>query len=454
MPVTDSIFLLGESREHPMHVGSLELFTPPDDAGPDYVKTMLDTMLSHKTVDSTFRKKPQGPVGSVGNLWWADEGDNVDLEYHVRHSALPAPCRVRELLTLTSRLHGTLLDRHRPLWEMYVIEGLSDGRFAIYTKLHHSLMDGVSGLRLLQRTLTTDPTVRDAPPPWNLPRGEKKPDSGGGLDLGSVFGALRRTVGEVAGLAPASLRIARTALGQHDMKFPYEAPRTMLNVPIGGARRFAAQSWSLERVNAVRKSAGVSVNDVVLAMCAGALRHYLTEQDGLPDAPLIAMVPVSLRDEKKVDAGGNSVGVTLCNLATDIEDPADRLSAISASMSQGKELFSSLTPMQALAWSAVNMSPIALTPIPGVVRLTPPPFNVIISNVPGPPKTMYFNGSRLDGLYPTSVVLDGQALNITLTNNGGNLDFGVVGCRRSVPSLQRILIHLETALAELEKALL
>ncbi|PBC49732.1 wax ester/triacylglycerol synthase family O-acyltransferase [Rhodococcus sp. ACPA1] len=453
MPVTDSIFLLGESREHPMHVGSLELFTPPEDAGPDYVKSMHETLLKHTDVDPTFRKKPAGPVGSLGNLWWADESD-VDLEYHVRHSALPAPYRVRELLTLTSRLHGTLLDRHRPLWEMYLIEGLSDGRFAIYTKLHHSLMDGVSGLRLLMRTLSTDPDVRDAPPPWNLPRRASANGAAPAPDLWSVVNGVRRTVGEVAGLAPASLRIARTAIGQHDMRFPYEAPRTMLNVPIGGARRFAAQSWPLERVHAVRKAAGVSVNDVVMAMCAGALRGYLEEQNALPDEPLIAMVPVSLRDEQKADAGGNAVGVTLCNLATDVDDPAERLTAISASMCQGKELFGSLTSMQALAWSAFNMSPIALTPVPGFVRFTPPPFNVIISNVPGPRKTMYWNGSRLDGIYPTSVVLDGQALNITLTTNGGNLDFGVIGCRRSVPSLQRILFYLETALGELEAALL
>ncbi len=217
----------------------------------------------------------------------------------------------------------------------------------------------------------------------------------------------------------------------------------MLNVPIGGARRFAAQSWPLDRIHAVRKAAGVSVNDVVMAMCAGGLRGYLEEQNALPDEPLIAMVPVSLRDEQKADSGGNAVGVTLCNLATDVDDPAERLTAISASMSQGKELFGSLTSLQALAWSAVNMSPIALTPVPGFVRFTPPPFNVIISNVPGPRKTMYWNGSRLDGIYPTSVVLDGQALNITLTTNGGNLDFGVIGCRRSVPSLQRILHYLE-----------
>ncbi|MEV0948203.1 wax ester/triacylglycerol synthase family O-acyltransferase [Rhodococcus sp. NPDC049939] len=450
MPVTDSIFLLGESREHPMHVGSLELFTPPEDADPDYVKTMYETMLSYTDVDPMFRKMPASPVGSLGNLWWAAESE-VDLEYHVRHSALPSPYRVRELLTLASRLHGTLLDRHRPLWEMHLIEGLEDGRFAVFTKFHHSLMDGVSGLRLLMRTLSDDPGVRNAPPPWNLPVSSR---NGGVPDSQSVWDEIRRTVGDVAGLAPAAVRIARTAMRRHDMRFPYEAPRTILNVPIGGARRFAAQSWPLERIDAVRRAAGASINDVVMAMCAGALRGYLDEQNALPDEPLIGMVPVSLHEEHDSDAGGNAIGATLCNLATDVDDPAERLSAICASMAQGKELFGSLTPLQAMAWSAVNVSAIALSPVPGFVQFTPPPFNVIISNVPGPRKTMYWNGSRLDGIYPASVVLDGQALNITLTSNGDNLDFGIVGCRRSVPSLQRILHHLEVALAELEESLL
>lgn len=452
MPVTDSMFLLGESREHPMHVGALELFTPPSGAGPDFVRDVHEKLLSFTTVDPVFRKRPADPVGSLGNLWWSDESD-IDLEYHVRHSALPSPHRVRELLTLTSRLHGALLDRHRPLWEMHLIEGLDDGRFAVYTKLHHSLMDGVSGLRLLQRTMSSDPDARNSPAPWNLPT-RPSVDGDSCRPRSSVLRTARDAAVEIVALAPAAVEIARSVLGRHELKFPYEAPRTMLNVPIGGARRFAAQSWPLERIHAVRKAAEVSVNDVVLAMCSGAVRSYLDEQNALPDAPLIAMVPISLREDHKADEGGNAVGVTLCNLATDKADPAQRLAAIHDSMVEGKALFGHLTPVQALVWSAINISPMALAPVPGVVRFTPPPFNVIISNVPGPRETLYWNGSRLDGIYPTSIVVEGQALNITLTNNADNLDFGVIGCRRSVPRLQRILVHLETALGELEASLL
>jgi WS/DGAT/MGAT family acyltransferase len=168
---------------------------------------------------------------------------------------------------------------------------------------------------------------------------------------------------------------------------------------------------------------------------------------------MIAMVPVSLR--RKPDNGdpsGNSIGALLCNLATDQADPAVRLAAIHKSMRDGKRLFSQLSPLQTLLLSAFNVAPLGLSPIPGVVANTRPPFNLVISNVPGPRRRMYWNGAALDGIYPASVLLDGQALNITLTNNGDNLDFGITGCRRSVPHLQRILTHLDTALAELEAA--
>jgi WS/DGAT/MGAT family acyltransferase len=226
----------------------------------------------------------------------------------------------------------------------------------------------------------------------------------------------------------------------------------MFIVKIGGARRVAAQSWPLERFQRIKRAAGVTLNDVVLAMCSGALRAYLTEQGGLPDRPLIAMVPVSLRSESEADSGGNMVGSILCNLATDRDDPADRLAVISESMGTNKKIFAELPRMQALALSALARAPLGLTGLPGFVRATAPPFNLVISNVPGPRKPLYWKGARLAGNYPLSIALDGQAMNITMVSNAGNLDFGLVGCRRSVPHLQRMLSHLEDALKALEVA--
>ena len=208
----------------------------------------------------------------------------------------------------------------------------------------------------------------------------------------------------------------------------------------------------MDRIKNVKKAAGVTLNDVVLTMCSGALRYYLLEQNGLPDTPLVAMVPVSLRKEHEADAGGNLVGAILCNLATDIEDPARRLEIVSESMRNNKKVFSELPRFQALALSAMNMGGLALAAVPGWVSSTSPPFNLVISNVPGPHEQLYYGGARLDGSYPLSAIVDGQALNITLVSNADNLDFGLVGCRRSVPHLQHLLAHLESSLKDLERA--
>jgi diacylglycerol O-acyltransferase len=445
---TDSMFLLGESREHPMHVGGLGVYEPPDGmSGSDFLRDLHRDMVEHQGFQPTFRKHPATLLGGIANIGWTFD-DDVDLDYHLRRSGLPAPGRVRDLLELTSRLHGTLIDRHRPLWEAHLVEGLNDGRFAVYVKFHHALIDGVSALKLTQRSLSTDPDDTELRVPWNLP--PKRPSSG--PEQPSLLRTLTRTARSVAALAPSTVSLARAALLEQRLTLPFGAPRTMFNVPIGGARRVAAQSWSLDRIKSIKQAARVTVNDVVLAMCAGALRHYLVEQNALPDEPLVAMVPVSLRSEAEADSGGNMTGVLLCNLATDTDDPAKRLEAIHNSMRDNKKVFSQLPKMQALALSAMLISPMALTLLPGVVSSVRPPFNIVISNVPGAREPLYWKGARLDGNYPLSIALDGQALNITLVNNAGNLDFGLVGCRRSVPHLQRLLGHLEDSLKEIERA--
>ncbi len=445
---TDSMFLIGESREHPMHVAGLQLFVPPEGSGPDFISDLHETIVKNDDFQPTFRKHPGRLLGGISNVAWAFDND-VDIDYHLRRSGLPRPGRVRELLELTSRLHGTLLDRHRPLWEASLVEGLEDGRFAIYTKMHHSLLDGVSAQRLMMRSMSPDPDDREIRVPWTLgPKRRTKAPGGSRSPLQSVTDA----VGSIASLAPSALSVARAALVEQQLTLPFRAPKTMFNVPIGGARRVAAQSWPLARIRAIKSAAGVTVNDVVLAMCSGALRAYLIEADALPDTPLVAMVPVSLRAEDEKDAGGNMVGTILCNLATDTEDPAKRLDAINTSMRDNKKVFAELPRSQALALSAFLMCGIAFGLVPGFVSSAPPPFNIVISNVPGAREPLYWNGARLDGNYPLSIALDGQALNITLTNNADNLDFGLVGCRRSIPHLQRLLVHLEDSLADLEKA--
>lgn len=449
MAPTDSMFLLGESREHPMHVGGLMLFEPPDGAGPEFVGDLYREMLAQRDFQPMFRQHPATILGGIANVGWSYD-DNLDIDYHLRRTALPVPRQVRDLLEMTSRVHGTLLDRHRPLWEAYLVEGLDDGRFAMYVKVHHSLTDGVSLLRLISRTLSTDPRDPEVRVPWALPRRPRPRPNPSSL-LQDLTGFTKT----VAGLAPSSLALARATLLEQQLTLPFEAPRTMLNVRIGGARRCAAQSWSVERIKAVKRAAGVTVNDVVLAMCAGALRYYLDEHHALPDRPLVAMVPVNLRTgaEADSDSGGNMVGTILCNLGTDIADPAERLATISESMRRNKKVYSELSRVQVLALSALNTVPLALAVVPALIPSAPPPFNIVISNVPGPAEPLYWRGARLDGNYPMSIALDWLALNITVVSNAGNLDFGLVGCRSSIPHLQRLLGHLEYALSDLEHAL-
>jgi diacylglycerol O-acyltransferase / wax synthase len=451
MPITQSMFLIAETREQPMHVGSLQLFRPPEGAEADFLHNMYEDLLAQDEMASLFRKRPYRSALTLGQWAWEDDR-LVDLEHHVRHSALPNPGRIRELLALVSRLHASLLDRSRPPWEAHLIEGLNDGRYAVYTKIHHALMDGVSAAKLMERSLTPEPDRRDVPPPWAPhARSSRKKDSGGLLALPKT--AIELT-SDFVGLGPAVVkRAAEQALRQQIAVLPLQAPRTMFNVAITGSRRFAAQSWPIERFKAVAKVSGSTLNDVLLAVSSGALRRYLLDHDALPDASLIAMTPVSLRaDDDDADDAGMAVGTILCTLGTDLEDPAARLETVRNSMNAGKHALGGLSQTQVTALSAGVMAPLAIQSLVDPNGYTRPAYNLVISNVPGPTKPLYFNGAKLEGSYPLSIPHNGQAMNITVTSYNGNLEFGIVGCRRTVPHLQRLLSHLEDSLTDLTEA--
>jgi diacylglycerol O-acyltransferase / wax synthase len=452
MSPADSVFLMVETRDHPMHVGALELFVPPAGADRNDVRQMFQHMIDVDDVVPLFRQRARRTLTSAG-LWGWERDDAFDIEHHVRHTALPRPGRVLDLLALCSRLHGNLLDRHRPLWEASLIEGLADGRFAMYLKVHHAVADGVSALRLLQRALSEDPDQREMSPPWaRQPHPQPQPTPHDQRDLTTALRSALSVLGEAAGLPAALVKTVNRGIQEQPAPLSLSAPRSMLNVPITGSRRFAAQSWPIERIRRVGKAADATVNDVLLAMCSGALRNYLLGLDALPDAPLIAMVPVSLHVDDHHREGGNAVGVVMCNLATHLTDPAARLETINAAMVDGKAALAGMSSVQIVAMSALGMSPLALAPLLRVQNMLRPPFNLVISNVPGPRSSLYYNGARLDGLYPLSILVDGQALNITCTSYSDELAFGLTGCRRSVPHLQRLLGHLDDELQLLETA--
>jgi diacylglycerol O-acyltransferase len=461
MDPTAQGFMLAESRNTPMHVGGLQLFTPPEGAGPEWGREQYEKSLQVTDIAPLYLKRPKRSVTTAGTWFWGED-DEFDLEYHVRHSALPAPGRVRELLELCGRLHGTRLALERPLWELTYIEGLQDGRLAIYSKLHHALVDGVAAMRLLQATMDTDPSVTDTPPPWAArtapAKAERDQQESSQRLLDLPVGAFRSALAvgsEAAGLPYALLKTLNRGLRDETAPISLHAPRTILNRNVTGARRFAAQQWSMDRIKAVGKASGTTINDVVLAMCSGALRHYLLEMDALPRPSLIAMVPVSLKLDaaQSADAsGGNAVGTIMVKLATDEPDSGDRLEAIHRSVNHGKEAMASMSPTQILAMSALGVSPIVLQPMLRLQGITRPPFNLVISNVPGPRETLYMSGAELQGMYPLSIPVHGQAMNITCTSYNGMMNFGLTGCRRTAPKLQRLLTHLDDELAALEEA--
>ncbi|MBY0287574.1 MAG: wax ester/triacylglycerol synthase family O-acyltransferase [Mycobacteriaceae bacterium] len=441
----DAMFLASETREHPMHVGGLHIFRLPEGAPADYVQTLHQRLLECRELAPMYRRKPSWP-GALGAMRWTDDED-VDLDYHVRHSALPRPGRVRELLALVSRLHGSLLDRHRPLWEFHLIEGLDDNRFAVYVKVHHALTDGVNAVRNTRRMLSVKPTGRLGALWSPGPRPTVAVDAPVAVSAAPLAraGALATNIG---GVLPTVADVAVKGVRNPDAALPFSAPKTVLNRPLTGARRFAAQSWSIERIKLVAKRYDATLNDVVLAMCSGALRAYLHSEDRLPLKSLVAAVPVAL---PRTDGDGNAVTMVLCRLASDIADPVERLGRIQASMLAAKQTMQGRTPLQlSTIGMLTSFGPTALNAMPGFGSAAPPPYNVVISNVPGPRERLYWQGAELEGWYPVSMPIEGQSLNITVLSYGNKLEFGLIGCRRNVAHLQRLLGHLEDSLAALE----
>ena len=457
-------FLLAENRRMPMHVGGLQLYRKPPDAGRGYVRALYERMRDTEQVAPLFLRHPSRSARTVAQWVWVED-DAFDIEYHLRHSALPKPGRIRELLELTSRLHSTRLAIERPLWEWHVIEGLRDGRIAMYGKFHHALMDGLAATRLLQSVLTTDPDRRDLPAPWAArPAAEPRepgaaetvlPDPRSLADL--PVAALRQALGltaDAAGLPAALVRTLTKGLRNETSALSFYAPRTILNQTITGSRRFAAQDWPIARLRAVGRATRTTLNDVVLAMVSGAVRAYLSELEALPDSTLIAMVPVAFnaRQAQQSGAGGNAIGTVMVKLGTDLADPAERLRTVHESMKDGKEAMASMTPLQILAMSALGQAPAILPTLLRMQGLTRPPYNLVISNVPGPRTPHYYNGAQLLGNYPASIPIDGMALNITCYSYAGTMNVGLTGCRRTVPHLQRLLGHLDAELGALERA--
>jgi diacylglycerol O-acyltransferase len=459
----ESGFLYLESPETPMHVAGLNLFRlPPRVHQRTFLSRLADIYRSTTELRRPFAHRvAPGMLGRFGPLYWEEDPD-IDLDYHVRQAALPAPGRYRELFALISQLHSTLLDRSRPLWEVHLIEGLRDREFAVYTKLHHATVDGVAGIRLTEGGCSRDPDVTTRLSPFSEEAHENYKAARGYArvaDLEPSDSELRA----IADFLKAQFQIsvhtlgliksyAATWMGLGDgLAVPWRhVPHTMINTKVSSSRRFVAQSFSIERVRAVSRAADVTLNDVVLAMCSGALRRYLAEQDDLPDHSLRALVPVSVRKDDDFDSPV-AISYIVADLGTRNADPIDRLETIIESTRAGKAMLRELSPREASLYATLIQTPLFVASLMGIADWFPP-VSTVISNVPGPREPLYLNGASLEGIYPVSAVFHGFALNITFVSYDDKLDFGIVACRQTVPHVQRIIDYLEQSLVELEAA--
>jgi diacylglycerol O-acyltransferase len=456
VPPLDAAWLVLESRDTPMHVGGLFEFTPPGDAPPDHLKRELEGMReSHRIPPPWNLKLVEGPL--VGpRLPLMREDRDIDLEYHVRHSALPHPGGQRELGILVSRLHSHPLDLHRPLWEVHVIEGLEGERFAIYAKMHHSLIDGVSGMRLILRALSTDPEKRGTPAFWTVGEGDRSRRDGGrgraSNPLASALGAARGGAATLTGLGRAALDLGRAAIDDRPLQAPYRAPASALTGRLAGQRRFATQQYELERIKGLARAAECTLNDMVLYLSGTALRRYLAEHARVPDRPLTAGIPVNLREEGD-ESVGTAIGMMVAELGTNIANPRERLEAIKRSTAEAKRHLRELPPEARTSYTLLINGPYIAGLLAGLGGRAPVPFSVGISNVPGPTERLYFNGARLDALFPLSLLLHGNALNITCVSYAGTLNFGFTGARDTLPHLQRLAIYMGDAVEEISRIL-
>ncbi len=444
----DTAFLLAERRHQPFHVGALCLYEPPDRDGNGVALEIAERLRQSQRATPPFNRRLL-PRRFGLNDW--EEAEDFDLAQHFVHLSLPRPGRIRELLAMVSRMHSAHLDRAYPLWRLYLIEGLEDGRIATFSKIHHALVDGIAGIRLMLRSMSSDPaSSRSMPPPWEMSPGCERA-------LGhppQLPQDVLRLAQAVARATPAWWRhVSRTLLDYRahhpDAVNSLQAPHCMLNAPVSGSRRFSAQSYSTARVRRLAAVFDASCNDILLALCGAALRRYLLIRRALPERPLVAGVPVSIRRDDSTS--GNEIAFALASLATHQADPVRRVEIVKGSMDYNKQMFRDMSSAQILAYSLTLLAPGALTLLPGLNRHHTP-LNVIISNVPGPREDMYWQGCRLSGIYPASIVLDGFALNITLISRHDAIDFGITACRRSLPQAQSLLGYIEDALLELEQA--
>ncbi len=434
----DALFLHLETPETPMHVGALHLLAAPPGDARAYVAEVRRHVAGRLHLSPVFTRRLAPMPLAVANPVWVHAGA-VDPRMHVRHVRLPAPGSFAQLEATVARLHARLLERDRPFWRLYVIEGLASGELALYTKVHHATLDGAASVAFAHALLDTTALPR-AVPPSGIPA-----DGGEQPGLAQLLGTAARTTAAQALRAfrqlPELARVMTALVARTDAtparnlrgaSFRF-APRTPLNVTIGRARAIATLSIPLPAVVRVAERHQVTVNDVVLAVVSGALRRHFADRGELPAEPMVAAVPVSLRDAGNTDATTLAT-MSRMGLATDIPGPLARLHAIHAGSGRTKSLARELRSVIPTDFPSLGMPWLfgAAAALYGRARLAeriPPLANLVVSNFAGAGTPLYLAGARLLTWWPLSIVEHGLGLNVTAQSYAGSLDFGVVAAR-------------------------
>lgn len=450
--IQDRMFLAADSDETPQHVASLLTFVIPEAGGPGYVRRLVADLRTARTFAEPFNLKLAGRRSTP--RWDVLADDAIDLDYHFSHLALPQPGGERELGVLVSQLVSRPLDPSRPLWETYLIEGLEGNRFAIVFKIHHALMDGAGATQRVQGMISADPTDLGVRPIWSLApaqasRTRRKPTGRERWEAAKAGASTARGLGQAARTMRRDLRNA----GDPELAVPFKAPRSVLNGRIGRQRRVATQGFEFDRVKAVAKAGDATINDVFLSITGAALRRYLEERGELPDQGLTAGTPVNVRLEGDFETS-NAITMTVMNLGTDVADPVERLAAVCRSSVLAKEKLQGMRKAVADLYGGLFMGPFVGQNLIGTAGKRNPPFNIVVSNVPGPMDTQYFAGARLEGMYPVGCLYHGVALFVAVFAASGRFSVGFTGDRDGIPHLQHLALYAGEALEELEKALL
>jgi WS/DGAT/MGAT family acyltransferase len=445
----DLAFLRMESQQRPFHVAGLLVFSPPASARPDYLRRLArDIGAGLPRIDALFRRRLEAVASSAP--YWV-EADDYDPAYHVHHYALPQPGRMEDLLALLSRTHERLLDRSRPLWEWHLVEGLPRKRFGLYCKVHHSLMDGVGAMRMIDKVLSENPRTPfgsgHAGAAHKAHAGNPSP--GWFAGIAQAAASLRDQGKAIPQLASMLMRMGND--GHTDSPpLPFTAPRATMNYEISHRRRLLTAQFPLAAMRRIGASVDGTVNDALLAICGGGLRSYLLEQRKLPKQALLAGVPVSVRTPG--EQHGNELSMIVCPLGTTSRDPQARLRHISRATRKAKQHLRELSPTARQDYMNMVLLPAVLLTVAGASTSVPPPFNVLVSNVPGPAGRLYMAGSRLEEIYPLSLVTDAQALNITAVSCGTKLCLGITACPDNLPQIEHLGAHLDAAYRELKSA--